>query len=114
MHDLPEFHLPVTYRPEVMWRLLELGVAPLSTTQPRLVYSHLRAVYTFEIRDRKARRRELERFFGPQPLSDYEKQIEELRAKYSLLRVRLVDWVARGERGRGETAPPPDGDGANG
>lgn len=93
MHDLPELRLPVRYRPEVAAALRELGVVPRPTTQPRLVYSHLRAVYTFEIRDRKARRRELERFFGPQPLADYERQIERLRAKYSLLRVPLRQWV---------------------
>jgi hypothetical protein len=73
--------------------LLEHGVAPRETTQPRLVYSFLRAVYTFEIRERKARRRELERFFGPQPLADYEGQIEELRSRYFLLREPLRRWV---------------------
>ena len=94
MHDLPEFPLPVTYCADVTAALRELGVAPRPTTQPRLVYSHLRAVYTFEIRERKVRRRELERFFGPQPLADYERQIEELRAKYALLRLPLPQWVA--------------------
>ncbi len=93
MHDLPEFPLPVSYRPEVAATLRELGVEPRSTTQPRLVYGHLRAVYTFEIRERKARRRELERFFGPQPLADYEGEIEALRAKYHLLRLPLRQWL---------------------
>ncbi len=93
MHDLPEFRAPVRYRPEIVVALSELGVVPLPTTQPRIAYSFLRALYTFEIRERKARRRELQAFFGPQPIADYERQIEVLRAKYWLLRVRLRDWV---------------------
>ncbi len=93
MHDLPELRVPLSYRPDVQSALRALGVAPRPTTQPRLVYSFLRALYTFEIRERKARRRELERFFGPQPLADYERQIEELRSKYFLLRVPLRQWV---------------------
>jgi hypothetical protein len=93
MHDLPEFEPPVHYRPEVAAVLLEHGVTPREGTQPRLVYQFLRAIYTFEIRERKARRRELERFFGPQPLGDYAGQIERLRAKYSLLRKPLARWI---------------------
>lgn len=93
MHEVPEVPLPVRYRREVLEELLELGVAPTPRTQPRAVYSHLRALLTFEIRDRKAGRRELERFFGPQPLADYQRQIEALRAKYRLLRRLPGEWV---------------------
>jgi len=93
MHDLPDFPLPIHYRPGVISTLADLGVMPRPTTQPRLVYSFLRALFTFEIRERKARRRELERFFGPQPLSDYVRQIEELRTKYALLRVLPREWL---------------------
>ena len=93
MHELPDFALPVRYRREVLQALPDLGVAPTPMTPPRLVYSFLRALMTFEIRDRKARRRELERFFGPQPLADYQRQIEALRAKYQLLRRPLSEWV---------------------
>ena len=96
MHELPEFPLPVRYRPDVLATLLELGVAPTAETQPRTVYSHLRALLTFEIRDAKARRRELERFFGPQPLADYQREIETLRAKYHLLRRLPGEWVLAG------------------
>lgn len=93
LHQLPQFPLPVRYRAEVLAILLDLGVAPTPRTQPRTVYSHLRALLTFEIRDAKARRRELERFFGPQPLDDYRRQIEALRAKYHLLRRLPAEWV---------------------
>jgi hypothetical protein len=62
-------------------------------TQPRLVYQFLRALMTFEIRDRKAKRRELERFFGPQSLDDYRREIEALRYKYSLLRKLPQEWI---------------------
>jgi len=94
VHQLPEFRLPVTYRPEVARELLRHGVSARADVQPRVAYRFLRALMTFEIRDRKARRRELERFLGPQPLADYARQIEELRANYSLLRVPLGDWIS--------------------
>ena len=94
MHELADIPLPTAYRPEVLAVLRDLGADPTPMTQPRLVYSYLRALMTFEIRDRKARRRELERFLGPQPLADYARQIEELRANYSLLRVPLGDWIS--------------------
>lgn len=93
MHELPEFPLPVRYRAEVVADLAALGVVPRATTQPRLIYSFLRALMTFEIRERKARRRELESIFGPQPLADYATQIEELRAKYHLLRRLPQHWI---------------------
>ena len=93
MHELPEVALPARYRPDVLETLLDLGVAPTPETQPRTVYSFLRALYTFQIRDAKVRRRELERFFGPQPLADYERQIESLRARYHLLRRLPAEWV---------------------
>jgi hypothetical protein len=93
VHQLPEFPLPVHYRAEVVAALSRLGVVPQPTTQPRLVYRFLRALLTFEIRERKLRRRELEQTFGPQPLTDYAQEIEGLRAKYSLLRQHLRDWV---------------------
>jgi len=93
VHDLPEFEPPIRYRQAVAAVLLGHGARPSVNTQPRLVYQFLRAVYTFEIRERKARRRELERFFGAQPVADYERQIEELRAKYHLLRRPLEAWI---------------------
>lgn len=93
MHELPEFPPPIHYRPEILATLLDLGVTPTPDTQPRKVYSFLRALYTFQIRDEKVRRRELERFFGPQPLADYERRIEELRARYHLLRRLPAEWV---------------------
>ena len=98
MHELPEFPLPVTYRPEVARELLRHGVAARPDVQPRVAYRFLRALMTFEIRDRKARRRELERFFGPQPLSDYAEQIEALRGDYFLLRSPLREWLVDDER----------------
>jgi len=93
MHELGDIELPVEYRSEVLVALLEFGAAPTPRTQPRVVYQFLRALMTFEIRERKARRRELERFFGPQPLEDYASEVEALRTKYSLLRRLPADWV---------------------
>lgn len=93
MHEIPEFPLPVRFRAEVLADLGQLGVVPRPTTQPRLIYGFLRALMTFEIRERKLRRRELEQVFGPQPLSDYVAEIEKLRAKYHLLRRLPGHWI---------------------
>ncbi len=93
MHELPEYPLPIRYRTEVLTDLRRLGVAPRPITQPRLVYGFLRALMTFEIRERKLRRRELEQVFGPQPLSDYVAEIEKLRDKYHLLRRLPQHWI---------------------
>lgn len=93
MHELPELPLPVRYRAEVLENLRELGLVPGPGTQPRLVYRFLRALMTFEIRERKLRRRELENFLGPQPLADYAGEIAKLRAKYHLLRRLPREWV---------------------
>lgn len=93
MHELPEFELPVRYRADVVEALQKLGVVPRPDAQPRVIYRFLRALMTFEIRGRKLRRRELEAFFGPQPLADYAKEIEALRAKYHLLRRLPRDWI---------------------
>ncbi len=48
---------------------------------------------TFEIRERKLRRRELQQIFGPQPLSNYVTEIEKLRDKYHLLRRLPQHWI---------------------
>ncbi|MCP4201541.1 MAG: hypothetical protein GY769_06350 [bacterium] len=93
MHELPEIKPPVRYRDEVVADLGRLGVVPRPMTQPRLIYGFLRALMTFEIRERKLRRRELEQVFGPQPLSDYKAEIEKLRDKYHLLRWLPRHWV---------------------
>lgn len=93
MHELPEFPLPVRYRAEVVADLRELGVVPKPETQPRAIYRFLRALMTFEIRERKLRRRELEAFLGPQPLADYAAEIEALRDKYHLLRRLPGRWI---------------------
>ena len=93
MHEYGDIEGPIFYRQDVLEGLLEFGAVPTEETQPRVVYQFLRALMTFEIRGCKARRRELERFFGPQPLSDYAGQIEALRAKYALLRRPPWEWL---------------------
>ena len=93
MHELPELPLPIHYRAEVVQELGKLGVVPSPEIQPRLIYRFLRALMTFEIRERKLRRRELEAFLGPQPLESYAREIESLRAKYHLLRRLPRDWI---------------------
>jgi hypothetical protein len=93
VHDYRDIEGPVSYRKDVLEGLLEFGAVPTTETQPRVVYQFLRGLMTFEIRGYKARRRELERFFGPQPLDDYASQIEALRKKYFLLRIPPGEWV---------------------
>jgi hypothetical protein len=98
MHQLGDIELPIEYRSDVLAGLLEFGAAPTPRTQPRIVYQFLRALMTFEIRERKARRRELERFFGPQRLEEYASEIEALRTRYWLLRIPLEEWVQSAAR----------------
>ena len=93
MHEISNVERPVRYRADVLDVLLELGAAPTKETQPRVPYQFLRALMTFEIRGCKARRRELERFFGPQPLDEYAREIELLREKYFLLRRPPGEWL---------------------
>lgn len=93
MHEIPWIEPPVRYRPDVLQQLADFGAIPRSTTQPGVVYQYLRALMTFEIRERKARRRELEHAFGPQPLEDYARQIELLRGRYALLRQPPGEWL---------------------
>ena len=93
MHEVTDIDGPIRYRREVVKELACFGAVPGSNTQPRVVYQFLRALMTFEIRGCKARRRELERFFGPQPLTDYASEIESLREKYFLLRRPPGEWL---------------------
>ena len=100
MHQIADIEGPVRYQEEVLESLLEFGVAPTEDTQPRVPYQFLRALMTLEIRGCKARRRELERFFGPQPLNDYAREIEALREKFALLRRPPSAWLADTEDGQ--------------
>ena len=102
MHQIPDIEGPTRYREEVLEGLLRFGAAPTPDTQPGVVYQFLRALMTFEIRGCKARRRELERFLGPQPLADYASEIEALRSKYFLLRRPPGEWVRLADAGEGE------------
>ncbi|HYG64515.1 MAG TPA: hypothetical protein VEL74_18190 [Thermoanaerobaculia bacterium] len=54
-------------------------------------------LYRFEIRELKLRRRELERFFGPQPLADYSDQVRSLKGRYALLALPLELWTEPAE-----------------
>lgn len=83
------------YRPEVLEELEKFGLRPTPETDPRKVYEYLKALYTFEIREMKAKRKELERVLGPQPLDDYRRQLHELKAKYPLLEMPGLYWVDR-------------------
>ena len=57
----------------------------------------LNDLYLFEIRELKLRRRELEQFFGPQPLADYSEKVRELKSRYALLSLPLELWTEPGE-----------------
>lgn len=57
----------------------------------------LNDLYLFEIRELKLRRRELEAFFGPQPLAGYSDQVRALKGRYALLSLPLEVWTEPGE-----------------
>lgn len=83
------------YRPEVLDELERFGVRPTPETDPRRVYDFLKALYSFEIREMKARRKEAERVLGPQPLEDYRRRLHELKERYPLLEMPGLYWVDR-------------------
>lgn len=83
------------YRPEVLEELERLGVRPTPGTDPRKIYDFLKALYSFEIREMRAKRTELERVLGPQPLDDYRRRLHQLKAKYPLLEMPGLYWVDR-------------------
>lgn len=86
---------PFRYREGVLRALLAHGVSPRATTDPAKVRELLSALYVFEIRELRARRRELERVLGPQPLDGYSRQVDALKRRYPLLNLPLVHWVER-------------------
>lgn len=84
---------PHRYREGVLEALLRHGLAPRPATDPAKVRELLSALYLFEIRELRARRRELEAVLGAQPLDEYARQVEALRARYRLLELPLPHWV---------------------
>ncbi len=84
---------PYRYCQGVLEALLRHGLAPRPDTDPAKVRELLSALYVFEIRELRARRRELERALGPQPLDEYARQVEALRGRYRLLELPLPHWV---------------------
>lgn len=84
------------YRETVLRELERLGIRPRSATSPELLHDFLNALYVFEIRELKLRRDELERFLGPQPLTEYSAQVHALKRKYPLLSLPLPAWTEPG------------------
>jgi len=82
----------VRLRPAVLDALARWGIVPREHTDPRRAYFLLKAIYCFEIREMKIRRREAERVLGPQPLDDYRRGLERLKEKYALLKMPAVEW----------------------
>jgi len=81
------------YRPFVLHALARWGIVPRAETDPHRAYFLLKAIYCFEIREMKIRRREAERVLGPQPLDDYRRGLERLKERYAVLKIPAVEWV---------------------
>lgn len=81
------------FRSFVLAELARWGIVPKPTTPPATAYFLLKAIYTFEIREMKFRRREVERALGPQPLDAYRRGLERLKSKYRVLKLASHDWV---------------------
>lgn len=86
---------PYRYHPGILAELERFGMRPRPTTEPTTVYDLLKSLYTFEVREMKLRRRELERVLGPQPLEAYRRDLEALKEKYPALKVPPHHWVER-------------------
>lgn len=81
------------YRPEVLNQLELFGLCPRSTTPPEKLREFLDALYLFEIRELRYRRKELETILGPQPLEPYREQLQALKARYTLLGLPIERWT---------------------
>lgn len=84
---------PHRYRPFVLEELARWGIVPSPETDPRRAYFLLKAIYCFEIREMKIRRKEKERVLGPQPFDDYRRGLERLKDKYAVLKLPAQRWV---------------------
>ncbi|NJL28559.1 MAG: hypothetical protein HC897_12050 [Thermoanaerobaculia bacterium] len=82
-----------TYRSEVLAQLERFGVRPRTTTPPEKLRDFLDALYLFEIRELRSRRRELETVLGSQPLEPYRAQLHALKVRYTLLSLPLEGWT---------------------
>lgn len=88
---------PCRYRDSVLRELERFGLRPRPTTPPARLRELLNDLYTLEIRELKLRHRELEAFFGPQPLADYSEKVRALKTRYALLSLPLEVWTEPGE-----------------
>ena len=96
MAAVPEPSEPRRYHPFVLDALALWGIVPRDDTDPRRAYFLLKAIYCFEIREMKIRRREAERVLGPQPLDDYRRGLDRLKEKYAVLKLPAAEWVEGG------------------
>lgn len=85
--------LPFHYAADVLTALGRFGIRPTPMTPPQKVRELLQALYVFEIRECRLKQKELERFFGPQPVGAYGERVRALRARYPLLSVPIERWT---------------------
>ena len=76
-----------TYPPELVEAIARFGLAPLSTTSPRLVRDQLSDLYRFEIRRLRGRL-----LAGDFPKADYIGHVIALRKKYWPLSLTPDQW----------------------
>lgn len=84
---------PFDYHPEVIEALEVHGVRPTPATDPSKTYDLLKSIYTFQVRDMRLRRQEMERVLGPQPLEPYRRELSDLLERYRVLRIPAHHWV---------------------
>lgn len=96
IHRVKEPSPPYRYRPFVLAELLRWGIAPRPGSDPAAVYTLLKSIYSYEIRRMKARRREVERVLGHQPLDAYRRGLHELKEEYRVLKLAWWEWVEEG------------------
>jgi hypothetical protein len=90
----------------VLAELARHGVRPAPRTPPRFVYEFVKALYTFEIRELKQRRRERGRALGePPPLDDYRRGLHALRERYPILSLPPEAWLEPGQGSPGAGRP---------
>ena len=76
------------YKQKVLDQLAVHGVMPTPATPPDLVHDFLNDLYRYELR--RVRDRVLRREIAK---SDYHDRVVEVRRRYSLLSLRVWEWV---------------------
>ena len=76
------------YKPEILEELARHGLRPASTTRPEKLREQINDLYRYEIRKLRDRCRA-----GEFPVAELATHVIELRKRYVLLSIPVVNWI---------------------